>query len=96
MLDFPRTVRAGESVVALASGLGENTLVHWQLRDKSRNAPVIETSNVVNDLECSRLFAMPIDAGPDIGSIRAVVFQGPRVTYLRRVFIIEREESSDN
>lgn len=95
-LDFPRTVRAGDNVTAFASGLGENTLVHWQLRDKSRNAPVVETRDVVNDLKNSRSFAMPIDAGPDIGSIRAVVFQGPRVTYLRRVFIIERGGSSDH
>ncbi|QNA91334.1 MULTISPECIES: hypothetical protein [unclassified Microbacterium] len=95
-LNFPRTVRAGESVTALASGLSENTLLHLQLRDKSRNAPVIETRDVVNDLEYSRSFALPIDAGPDIGSIRAVVFQGSRVTYLRRVFIVERGGSSDH
>jgi len=91
-LDVHRPVLAGERHLVRLPMSDETTsgTVFVQVRDKSRRVPVVEQSERFEERPSDVLFAVPGDAGPDIGSVRVVIFGTDRLAYLREVFEIER------
>lgn len=92
MIDFPTQVAPGEEVKLRVASLpltGKG-VAHVQVRDKSQRDAIFESTVAVKDGKADLALTVPSSAGPDIGSIRAVVFDATRITYLRRVFQIAK------
>ncbi len=92
-LNFPPDVYPGcPAVLVLGTeNLTGQSTAHIQIRDKSQRAPILnEAVNFTGDT-LRRSFEVPMAAGPDIGSVRALVVDGPYLTYHRRVFRIGRK-----
>lgn len=88
--DLPRVIRAGSTGTLLATlpEVWSSGVLSLQVRDKSQRTPLVESTTSSRGGELRFDFAVPADAGPDIGSLRAVFAVGAEVAYLRGVFEI--------
>jgi hypothetical protein len=92
-MDLGRTLVAKHThPVRLRSPAGDaGAILFLQARDKSTLEPICDETLVVEGVETVREIRIPDDAGPDLGSCRAVLITPTSLMYTRQVFEIVRE-----
>lgn len=93
VMDLAQTVVAKHTLtVRLRSPAGnDGAILFLQVRDKSTWAPICDETLDVDGVETLHHIRIPEDAGPDLGSCRAVLITPTSLMYNRQVFEIVRE-----